>query len=141
MRSQFREDMDNYLSCFYRPEVTAYEFLKCFFAFLKLSRIIEAHEDITRFLYEQKGLSENEVVLREINFKSNGVSYYSNDIDDAIFNLQIGGLIGKENPTFRKINIKYTDEEAETIIGGIDKQYADIIREIADSYIKKQNKR
>lgn len=46
------------------------------------------YRDLVEFLREQKAIAENKDVLEEINFRTNGVNYYSDDIEDALFNLQ-----------------------------------------------------
>lgn len=125
-----------YLSRFYDPKVTAYEFLKCFFAYLRKNEIKEIDRDLVEFLREQKDVAENKDVLEEINFRTNGVNYYSDDIEDALFNLQNGGLLGKMNPSFGIIIIKYSDNEIEEAINSIPEQYREPIEKIARAYIE-----
>lgn len=128
-----------YLSRFYDPKVTAYEFLKCFFAYLKQKGIEQIDRDLAEFLQNQKGLAENADVLEEINFRTNGVNYYSDDIENALFNLQNGGLLGKMNPSFGIIIIKYTEKEVEETLQLIPNQYRSAIERIADNYIETYN--
>lgn len=134
MSVSLKAETEAYLSRFYEPKVTAYEFLKCFFAFLKKKDISEVDRDLVLFLYNQKQNPENNDVLDEISFRSNGVSYYSDDIEDALFNLQNGGLLGKMNPSFGIIINKYTNEEANKIIDSVPEEYRKIIERIADLY-------
>lgn len=124
-----------YLSRFYEPKVTAYEFLKYFFAYLKKQKVDEVDRDLVNFLYTQKKIQHNKDVLEEINFRSNGINYYSDDVEDALFNLQNGGLLGKMNPSFGIIIIKYTDAEIKETLESIPNEYDSIIKEIADAYI------
>lgn len=134
MESQINNDTTDYLSHFYNPKLTAYEFLKCFFAFLKKLNVEEADRDISDFLYEQKKIKQNSSVLEEIKFRSNGIFWYSNDIEDALFNLQNGGLLGKMNPSFGIILIKYTDKEVAKIIKDTPEDCISSIEEIAKAY-------
>lgn len=127
---------EKYLSRFYEPKVTAYEFLKCFFAYLKKNDIEQIDRDLVDFLRDQKKVAANEDVLEEINFRTNGVNYYSDNIEDALFNLQNGGLLGKMNPSFGIIIIKYTDNEIKETIGGIPEQYRPVIENIANEYAR-----
>lgn len=135
MECQINEKTAQYLSRFYEPRVTAYEFLKCFFAFLKEKGINEVDRDLVSFLYKQKKSAANQEVLEEINFRSNGVHFYSNDVEDALFNLQNGGLLGKMNPSFGIIIIKYTDNEIDEILNSIQDEYRSAIEKIANAYI------
>lgn len=75
-------------------------------------------------------------MLEEINFRTNGVNYYSDDIEDALFNLQNGGLLGKMNPSFGIIIIKYNENEINEAISSIPEQYRNTIKNIASAYKK-----
>ncbi len=125
----------SYLARFYEPKVTAYEFLKCFFAFLKAGSVDEVKRDLISFLHEQKQNEKYKDVLDEINFRSNGICFYSDDVEDALFNLQNGGLLGKMNPSFGIIIVKYNNEEVREIIDSMPKEYSDLIESIAENYI------
>lgn len=128
-----------YLNRFYEPKVTAYEFMKCFFACLRRLEIEEVDRDLVTFLMQEKGKVENAVVLEEIRFRTNGINYYSDDIEDALFNLQNGGLLGKMNPSFGIIIIKYDESEIQKAINSINQEYSNIIDKIAQNYKKKYN--
>ncbi len=127
---------NSYLNQFYEPKVTAYEFLKCFFAYLRKNKIQEIERDLVDFLRCQKENADNKDVLEEINFRTNGVNYFSDDIEDALFNLQNGGLLGKMNPSFGIIIIKYTENEIEESINSISEPYRAAIENIANEYIR-----
>ena len=132
---EYRSEQEKYLSRFYEPKITAYEFLKCFFAYLKKENVNEVDRDLITFLHEQKKKEENKEVLEEINFRSNGVNYYSDDVEDALFNLQNGGLLGKMNPSFGVLIIKYDDEsEINKTLESISPEYKNTIEEIAKEY-------
>lgn len=126
----------SYLERFYEPKVTAYEFMKCFFAYLKKEKIDQIERDLVDFLRNQKEEADNRDVLGEINFRTNGVNYYSDDIEDALFNLQNGGLLGKMNPSFGIIIIKYSENEIQESINSISEQYRAAIQNIANAYIE-----
>ena len=135
MDCQINASTSEYLSRFYEPKVTAYEFLKCFFAYLKKERIDQINRDLVSFLYKQKQNNSNDDVLEEIKFRNNGVKHYSDDVEDALFNLQNGGLLGKMNPSFGIIIINYTDSEITETLNSIPSKYRAIISNIATEYI------
>lgn len=135
MKYQIDERSTSYLERFYEPKVTAYEFMKCFFAYLKKGKVNEIERDLVNFLRNQKEETVNRDVLGEINFRTNGVNYYSDDIEDALFNLQNGGLLGKMNPSFGIIIIKYNENEIEEAINSISEPYRVAIENIANAYI------
>lgn len=139
MKQQTDARTEKYLSRFYEPKVTAYEFMKCFFAYLKKNGINEIERDLVDFLRGQKKVADNADVLEEINFRTNGVNYYSDNIEDALFNLQNGGLLGKMNPSFGIIIIKYTENEINETIDAIQEQYRPAIENIANEYVKMYN--
>jgi len=123
-----------YLSRFYEPEITAYEFLKYFFACLKELGEESVNRDLVSFLYHRKQQEDERVVLEEISFRSNGVNHYSDDVEDALFNLQNGGLLGKMNPSFGKIIIKYSDDDVADISKNISDKFKPIIMRIAEDF-------
>ena len=101
--------------------------------------INEIERDLVDFLRGQKKVADNADVLEEINFRTNGVNYYSDNIEDALFNLQNGGLLGKMNPSFGIIIIKYTENEINETIDAIQEQYRPAIENIANEYVKMYN--
>lgn len=136
MEQQVIPETTKYLDRFYDPKVTAYEFLKCFFAYLRQNSVKQIDRDLVDFLRGQKESEANKEVLEEINFRTNGVNYYSDDIEDALFNLQNGGLLGKMNPSFGIIIIKYSDTEIYEAINAIEAQYRSPIEKMAKLYKK-----
>ena len=134
MEFETTDSTAEYLSRFYEPKVTAYEFLKYFFAYLRKSGVDEVDRDLEDFLYKQKQSELTRDVLEEINFRSNGVRYYSDNVEDALFNLQNGGLLGKMNPSFGILIIKYSENDAQRIIDSIPPEYRVVIKQIADAY-------
>ena len=120
-----------YLSRFHEPGITAYEFLKGFFAHLKKLGMDRIDRDLVVFLHEQKKNESFAAVFEEIAFRSNGVSYSSDDIEDALFNLQNGGLLGKTNPSFGVILI---NQEIEETLDSIPEKYKTVVEKIANTY-------
>jgi len=131
---QINNNRNDFLKRFYDPEITAYEFLKCFFAFLKKDGKSQIDRDLTQFLYAKKNIPDNARIMECINFKSNGVNYYSDDVEDALFNLQNGGLLGKMNPSFGVIIIKYTDKEINEAIQSVKEEFRAQIENIAKDF-------
>jgi hypothetical protein len=138
MENSISERTAEYLSHFYEPKVTAYEFMKCFFACLGKIGTKEVDRDIISFLFEQKGKNPDKEIFEEIKFRSNGVNFYSDDVEDALFNLQIGGLLGKMNPSFGVIIIKYSKKDIDEAMHSISENYVEDIRSIAEEYAGKR---
>lgn len=134
MKQVVQTKTNEYQERFYEPKVTAYEFMKCFFAYLYKEKIDNIERDLVEFLRAQKKNTRNKDVLEEINFRTNGVNYYSDDLEDALFNLQNGGLLGKMNPSFGIIIIKYSEKEVEETIESISDEYRKVIEQIAKDY-------
>lgn len=128
-----------YIERFYEPELSAYDFLKVFFAELYLNGIKDVSRDLVDFFYEMKKQVRFNEILREIKFKSNGVFLYSNDLEDNIFTLQNMGLLGKENPSFGKILIKYSDSVCSEIIESVSEKYVALIKEIVNVFMQSQD--
>ena len=72
--------------------------------------------------------------MHEIKFRSNGIFQYSDELEDNIFMLQNMGLLGKENPSFGVILIKYSDEITKKILAEVPPEQLSLIKEIADRY-------
>lgn len=132
-------DTEKYLGNFYIPEMSSYEFLKCFFAALYLHKKKEITREITDFFYEIKGNERYSKLLEEITFKSNGVFWYSHELEDDILMLQNVGLLGKRNPSFGKILIDYDDQITKNIRDSVCKQTWELIDEVAQKFIENEN--
>lgn len=126
---------NKFIERFFEPQITAYEFLKCFFAFIKKEGTEQIERDLTRFLYIEKKAPENAQIMEGITFRSNGVNYYSDDVEDALFNLQNGGLLGKMNPSFGVLLIKYSPSEVENAINSIPENFQLRIAQIAKDFL------
>ena len=135
MRSSVSEARFHFTNLFYEPNITAYEFLKCFFAFLRQKNVETVERNLSSFLYEEKNTHKYDAVLNSICFKYNGVNYYSDEVEDALFNLQNGGLLGKKNPSFGLIIINYTDADIRTVMKETSEEFLKTIESIASDFI------
>ena len=111
--ARLNPDTEKYIELFYEPKLSAYSLLKSFFAKLYKDGKREISRDLVSFFYEMKKQPKFQEILHEIKFRSNGIFYYSNELEDNIFTLQNMGLLGKENPSFAVILLKYNDDVAE----------------------------
>lgn len=73
--------------------------------------------------------------MHEFTFRSNGIFLYSNELEDNIFTLQNMGLLGKENPSFGRILIKYNDSISQEIINATQADQLQLIQEIASIFV------
>ena len=73
-------------------------------------------------------------IFNDIEFRKSIDSVVSYDIDEGINNLQTLGVIGKINPTYEKIVVHLSDQEAEAILGQCDPGVRDAMRELALSF-------
>ena len=129
-------DTEAYVNLFYEPSISAYRFLKAFFAELYQKGVREVSRDLVSFFIDIKKEPEYQEILHEIKFRSNGIFYYSNELEDTIFTLQNMGLLGKENPSFGIILIKYNDTVSQETLADIPEEYMSLIENISDRYIE-----
>ena len=132
LKSNLSAETQQYLELFYEPRISAYEFFKLFFAILYRRGVKEVTRDFTEFLYKEKKKDSFRDILREIKFKNNGIYYYSNQIEDSIFNLQNVGLIGKENPSFGKILLKYNELVVADILSNFERNDIELVESIVN---------
>lgn len=123
-----------YIDLFYEPKVSAYKFLKVFFAVLYENGIRDISRDLVAFFSGIKQEEKYGEIMHEIKFRSNGIFQYSDELEDNIFMLQNMGLLGKENPSFGVILIKYSDEITKKILAEVPPEQLSLIKEIADRY-------
>ena len=133
---QLNSDTEKYIELFYEPKISAYSFLKAFFAKLYYDGKQEVSRDLVSFFYEMKKQPRFQEVLHEIRFRSNGIFNYSDELEDNIFTLQNMGLLGKENPSFGVILLKYNKDIAKEVLENTPKKYLEVIEELANRYIK-----
>lgn len=132
---QLSEDSEKYLSLFYTPKFSAYSLLKAFFAKLHIKKITKTSRDLADFFYNLKLNEKYEQILKEIKFRNNGVFVYSNELDDCICTLQNMGLLGKENPSFGKILVKYSDAVAAEALSDVPIEYQKLFDEMVEKYL------
>ena len=133
--ARLNPDTEKYIELFYEPKLSAYSLLKSFFAKLYKDGKREISRDLVSFFYEMKKQPKFQEILHEIKFRSNGIFYYSNELEDNIFFFFFMGLLGKENPSFGVILLKYNDDVAEEALDNTPKEYLDLIEELANRYI------
>jgi hypothetical protein len=128
-------DTETYIKQFYEPSITAYRFLRVFFAELYENGIKEISRDLVSFFSNIKGNPRYHSIMHEFTFRSNGIFLYSNELEDNIFTLQNMGLLGKENPSFGRILIKYNDSISQEIINATQADQLQLIQEIASIFV------
>lgn len=131
---KLNEDTERYIKMFYAPEISSYQFLKCFFAQLYMEGLYEISRDLSEFFYEMKKDIRYREMLLEIKFRNNGVYKYSNELEDDILTLQNMGLLGKKNPSFGAILIQYNDEIANEALNMISNEYRELVKELVKAY-------
>lgn len=131
-----REDSINYIDLFYIPEVSSYMVLKAFFAQLYKKKCLSICRDLSDFFYQMKQNPKFKNLLFEIKFKDNGVFKYSEEIEDNILTLQNVGLLGKQNPSFGKITINYSDDIAVEFLNSLSEDNKNRMEELVDQYIR-----
>ena len=79
------------------PEISAFNFLRLFFSLLVKRGVISIKNDFAHYLYEfRHGEYSSEInrrVLSDIGFKSNGISWYSSGISNALYMLRTVGFL------------------------------------------------
>lgn len=125
-----------------KPKVSAYNFMRYLCAALAtegkvivdLSAIVSNIYKLKKSLIEETSKGAK-YLFDDIEFRV-GIddSVASSDISEGLNSLQTFGLIGKLNPTYEKIVIYLTGEEAEDILKSCDNELADILKELAKSF-------
>lgn len=128
-------DTETYIKQFYEPSITAYRFLRVFFAVLYERGVKEVSRDLVSFFSNIKDNPRYHSIMHEFKFRSNGIFQYSNELEDNIFTLQNMGLLGKENPSFGRILIKYNNAISQEIIDATQSDQLQLIQEIANIFV------
>lgn len=90
---------NKYMERFYNPEVSAYDFLSLFSAIYALQNEFSFNRDnLINFIHFCKSNSKYKNLLTDINIKSNGISYYSEEFDEAIGKLKWGRILYTISP-------------------------------------------
>lgn len=83
------ENRKNYMDMFYESDFSAYDFI---FLFSAMSILEEQNcfnkDNLISFILVCKGENKFEKLLNDINLKSNGLFYYSEEINEAIAKLK-----------------------------------------------------
>lgn len=121
-----------------KPSISAYNFVKYLCAILaKQGKVIVDLSSITYniFRFKEKVSEENLFLFDDIEFRA-GIdnSVASADISEGLNSLQTFGIIGKLNPTYEKIVIYLTPEEANTILESCDEKIVTVLNELAQVF-------
>lgn len=101
------------------PQISANQFMRVLFASLaKEKNVIIDISKIAEKIYKFKEQSEQnqKYLFDDIGFRIGIDSIVSPDINEGINNLQTFGVIGKFNPSYEKIIIYLTEENADAIL-------------------------
>ncbi len=121
-----------------KPQVSAYNFMRYLCAILaKQGKVIVDLSSITYniFKFKESVSEESQYLFDDIEFRAgidNNVA--SSDISEGLNSLQTFGIIGKLNPTYEKIVIYLTSEEANAILESCDQNIVTILNKLAESF-------
>lgn len=121
-----------------KPQVSVYNFVRYLCAILaKKGKVIVDLSSITYniFRFKESVSEENQYLFDDIEFRA-GIddNVASTDISEGLNSLQTFGIIGKLNPTYEKIVIYLTAEEANTILEGCDQNIVTVLNELAEKF-------
>lgn len=87
------------------------------------------------FRFKESVSEENQYLFDDIEFRA-GIddNVASTDISEGLNSLQTFGIIGKLNPTYEKIVIYLTAEEANTILENCDQNIVIVLNELAEKF-------
>lgn len=85
---------EKYIARFYEPEFTAYEFM-CTFCVLKAmqNKFEFYRDDLLDYIKICKDNNQFQDLLEDIHLKSNGIHFYSEDLEEAITKLKFGDIL------------------------------------------------
>lgn len=121
-----------------KPQVSAYNFMRYLCAILaKKGKVIVDLSSITYniFRFKKSVSEENQYLFDDIEFRA-GIddNVASTDISEGLNSLQTFGIIGKLNPTYEKIVIYLTAEEANMILENCDQNIVVVLNELAEKF-------
>lgn len=88
-----------YVEYFHNPEFSVYDFLILFSAVNATQGKLSFYRDtLIKYISICKESTEFEELLAEINLKNNGINIYSDEFDDAIFQLKIANILYTVSP-------------------------------------------
>lgn len=119
------------------PKVSAYNFMRYLCASLAKRKnvIIDLTQIVDKiYAFRQNAGSDYRSLFEDIEFRTSVDNIVSYDINEGINNLQTFGVIGKLNPTYEKIVIYLTDEEADVILQSCDDFVRDVMMQLANTF-------
>jgi len=119
------------------PKVSSLNFMKYLFASLAKQRnVIIDKSRIVETIYDFKNGVDSELqyMFDDIEFRAGIDSVVSKDINASINNLQTLGVIGKLNPTYEKILINLTEQDADSILETCEPEVKSEIQRLATSF-------
>ncbi len=123
-----------YIDIFYQPKFTSYDFMSLFCAMLSIKQEYSCCMDhLIKFIKSSKTNRKYNDLLEDIRYKSNGVFDYSDDLDNAIFNLKLGCILYTISPEQDSQIYIFKDIPAEELIKPRIK-YVDTMAEFIDEY-------
>ena len=120
-----------------KPRISAYSFVKCLCAALtSQGKVIVDLPSVVKNVYDSKRstVSALDYVFYDIEFRAGFDSISSNDISEGFNNLQTFGIVGKLNPTYSKMVIYLTQEEAKDILEERTRAEADFFNDLAKKF-------
>ena len=97
--TRISERQKKYMERFYEPEFSAYDFMCLFCAVNGIQQKYSFDREILlSFIKSCKLNGEYTNLLDDINFKSNGVFYYSEELQEAITKLKLAGVLYTISP-------------------------------------------
>ena len=119
------------------PRISALNFVRYLFASLAKERnVIIDKEKIVENIFAFKSNIKPELVyaFNDIEFRTGIDNIVSPDIDASINNLQTFGVVGKLNPTYEKMVIYLTDQDADYILESCEPNLRKAMSELASSF-------
>ena len=99
--SDFKEmtEHERYISRFYNPEFTAYEFMRTFCISYAIRAKFEFYRDeLLDYIKICKDENQFNDLLEDIHLKSNGIHCYSEDLEEAMTKLKFAGILYTVSP-------------------------------------------
>jgi hypothetical protein len=119
------------------PRLSSNHFMRLLFASLakEKSIIIDISKIVEKiYKFKEQSGQEQKYLFDDIEFRVSIDNIASRDINEGINVLQTFGLIGKFNPSYEKIIIYLTEENAEDILKDCDPDIRDAMQRLAKSF-------
>lgn len=120
-----------------KPRVSAYDFMRILCATLVKNKnvIIDMDLVINRIYdFKLKAREDLQFLFEDIEFRKSIDNVVSSDISEGLNSLQTFGVIGKLNPTYEKIVIYLTEEDANDILQDSDVKVKNAIENLAKTF-------